>query len=49
MQKAHSMATNEYLRAAKNTVDSPVAINSPITNTKIVNYVLLGLGREYDT
>lgn len=49
MRKNDSMSIDQYLREAKQIVDSLVAINSPVSSQDFIDHVLLGLGKEYDT
>jgi len=49
MRKSESMTIDQYLREAKTIADSLAAINSPVSSQDLIDHVLLGLGREYDT
>ena len=49
LRKTVSMSIDQYLREAKQIVDSLVAISSPVPSLNLIDHVLLGLGKEYDT
>lgn len=49
LRKDDNMSIDQYLRNAKQIVDSLAAINAPVASLDFIDHVLLGLGKEYDT
>ncbi|KAH0698710.1 hypothetical protein KY284_012925 [Solanum tuberosum] len=49
LHKTDSMSVDQYHREAKQIVNSLAAINSPVPSQNLIDHVLLGLGKEYDT
>ena len=49
VRKSDSQSMDDYLRHIKNIADNIAVVNSPVPQSDLVHYNLLGLGHEYET